>query len=684
MKWRNFKLGKKFTIAFAIVITLLAFVAFESIVGIGDIISGAKNINYSHRNRDEITQRHVDHLQWTKKLNAFITNSDVTELNIQLDPTKCALGKWYYSASRTQAESKYPELKSLFLELEEPHIKLHESAAKIQKEFTLGDRKMSNKLREAKEDHLIWSMNVKEYLVQGKQTVAVDVEKDARKCNFGVWFNSDELRQFKNENPEFATIADRVEEPHKKLHESVKTVEKYLQQGNIALAKQYYLENTEPISFEVLDRLDAMIDWNDHNLNNMDRAIDIYYTETEKYLGEVGALFTKIANTYNTSISDEEQFVEASQVKTTITVLTVSLVVIVIAVLIAVWFTRDITKGIKNSVDMAERISKGQLAIEMDNEILQQKDEIGQLNNAFHDMVAKLKEIVQNIQLGSDNIAAASQQLSSSSQQISEGATEQASSVEEVSSSMEQMVSNIQQNNDNAQQTEQISKKATVSMDNMNQTGKESFGSIKTIAEKITIINDIAFQTNLLALNAAVEAARAGEHGKGFAVVAQEVRKLAERSKLAAEEIENLSKTSLSITQESSKMLDALVPEIQKTSLLVQEIAAASMEQNSGVDQINTAVQQLNVVTQQNASFSEEMASSAEELSAQAQSLLDTVAFFQINDTKDSKATHKKMKADREGRKSSRQRKTRKGSENTTSKSNGQRHSLQTSDFENF
>jgi methyl-accepting chemotaxis protein len=300
-------------------------------------------------------------------------------------------------------------------------------------------------------------------------------------------------------------------------------------------------------------------------------------------------------------------------------------------VLIGIIVIRAITKPLEKSVEFARFIAAGDLTVKLD---IDQKDELGELASALNLMIERLHEIVMNIRAGTDSIAAASAKISRSSKQLSDGASQQSSSTEEVSSSMEEMAGNIQQNTDNAQQTERISKKAAGSMIEMNKIGKESLDSIKTIAEKITIINDIAFQTNLLALNAAVEAARAGEHGRGFAVVAAEVRKLAERSKQAADEIETLSKNSLKITEDSKHLLDALVPEIQKTSQLVQEIASASIEQNAGTDQINSAIQQLNIVTRQNAASSGEMASSAEELSSQADNLRSAVSFFKLDDNK--------------------------------------------------
>jgi methyl-accepting chemotaxis protein len=335
--------------------------------------------------------------------------------------------------------------------------------------------------------------------------------------------------------------------------------------------------------------------------------------------------------------------------RTRLVILIVTLVSVGLVILVLRTIVQSVVGALRKGVDFAKTVSTGDLTATVD---VYQKDEVGELADALRNMVAKLKDIVENIQSGADSISGAGFEVSSASQQLSQGASEQASAAEEVSSSMEQMAANIQQNTDNAQQTEKISLTVSQGVQRVGSASKESLESIKNIASKIGIINDIAFQTNILALNAAVEAARAGEHGRGFAVVAAEVRKLAERSKIAADEIVALASRSVNVTEEASELMSNLVPEIEKTAKLVQEISAASIEQNSGSDQINNAIQQLNQVTQQNAAASEELATSSEELSSQAEQLKELIGFFKV-DTTGTAASHKiQVKSNNENYKS--------------------------------
>lgn len=274
-------------------------------------------------------------------------------------------------------------------------------------------------------------------------------------------------------------------------------------------------------------------------------------------------------------------------------------------------------------VKIAESIANGNLNINS-------KEHSTGILASIQKMASQLREIIDNINNGSDHIKNASEEASSSAQQLSQGANEQAASIEEVSATMEQIASNIQNNANNANETENISKNAFDGIQNVNKASQESLKSIQDIANKITIITDIAFQTNILALNAAVEAARAGEHGKGFAVVAAEVRKLAERSKDAAKEIVELAGTSVETTKLAAEQLNKILPDIEKTSMLIAEISAASDEQRNGTDQVNNAIQQLNSVTQQNSASSEELASNSEELNSQAEELRELIKYFKL------------------------------------------------------
>lgn len=382
------------------------------------------------------------------------------------------------------------------------------------------------------------------------------------------------------------------------------------------ISAQANLENLRHI---LLSRdTNALIRYNANSLNVVITPISKKIQDLSKFQIE------KASNIYESSLESYKNAI--------ITFIFILFLGVFLSMLMAVYILRGINTSLKTANDTIGHLANGNLSFKIEE---QADYDFGRLINNLKHLSDKLKDILITAQTASANIAITSNEMSSNSQQVSQGATEQAASVEEMAASMEEISSNIQQNTDNAQKTQKISSQAASEIDEGSQNINITVDSMQTIAEKISIIGEIAFQTNILALNAAVEAARAGEHGKGFGVVAAEVGKLAERSKVAAAEIDGLSKSGVDIAVKSREMLNKFVPSIEQTSKLVEEISNASLEQNAGVDQINDAIQMLNQVTQQNAAASEEMATVSEELAAQAEQLKKTIAFFKLGEDVD-------------------------------------------------
>jgi methyl-accepting chemotaxis protein len=311
-----------------------------------------------------------------------------------------------------------------------------------------------------------------------------------------------------------------------------------------------------------------------------------------------------------------------------LTIMIIFLVVIIAVILVSVniCMKRMLTEPLQKISGVIKKVANGQVA--NSNIDYKSNDEIGEMSDNIKEMCSHLSEIVETIKTGAQSLASSSMQVNTSSQQVMQGSVHQSSGIEDLSATMEEMTSNIEQNTYNAEQTSKASQEAYDKFSKVVKNTENLFKTNKAIAEKIDVINDIAFQTNILALNAAVEAARAGEFGNGFAVVANEVRKLAQKSKLAADEIIEMTQQGLHLSQETNDAMQEAIPKIQNSNSLVNEIATASREQSAGVRQVNDIIQRISGVVRMNSSSSEMLAASAEDLATQANNLQNAVNFF--------------------------------------------------------
>ncbi|SNS14891.1 methyl-accepting chemotaxis protein [Humidesulfovibrio mexicanus] len=521
-----------------------------------------------------------------------------------------------------KAKSLYEDFKAKFLATRESNNKAVELARKVIESDILKPDLLQADLQQFRGDHYKLADELATMILTGK---AFEGGDDHTACGFGKW-----AAGFKTENKAVSEALAQVAASHQRFHQSVGEAKKAMAggAGGQAKAKALYVGVTAPAAEETFQQFRKMREEAAKSQALFAEMSGVLIGDSRTRMNTALAAADALAEHHkNAAETAAKELLVSSAVSRTVVLVGVALGVLIAAIL-GIALTRSITGPVLLGVGFAKRMAEGDFTGQLD---IDQKDEIGVLARALNDMVARLRVVVADVRSATDNVASGSEELSASSESLSQGATEQAAAIEEVSSSIEEMAANIRQNADNAQQTERIALQAAKDAQEGGVAVGKAVVAMKNIAEKISIIEEIARQTNLLALNAAIEAARAGEHGKGFAVVAAEVRKLAERSGNAAGEISELSSSTVDVSEKAGEMLMKLVPDIQRTAELVQEIAAATGEQNSGAEQINKAIQQLDQVIQQNASASEEMASTSEELSSQAQQLQQTMSFFRVD-----------------------------------------------------
>lgn len=425
MKWNDVRVGKKIYIASGSILLLLFIVVCWSVLGLTKNLGEIINFSSGAGLRSELQQREVDHLNWAKALTNFITNENAGELTIQLDHTQCGFGKWYYGDGRKEAEKMLPSLASDLLAIEEPHKKLHGSAHRIKEIFKRSDAHLPEFLTQKELDHVAWTNKVQDAIIT-RQT-KLEVQLDPKKCGFGEFLYGESGKKMSESDQQYARLLKEIEAPHARLHDHGQEVARYLAGADFQAASTIYNKEIVSDLKEIRQLLNQIKQRALENLKGRRTAEQIFFTETQGYLGSVQSHLGKMMKLATEYVQSNEQTMMHSARTTRVAVVIFGLIALVLGLLFSMFIGRSISRPIENAVQINERLSDGDLTLDI---TVDRQDEVGQMLATMKRMLDRLKATIRDIKVAADQVTSGSQELSNSSQEVSRGAGEQASSVD--------------------------------------------------------------------------------------------------------------------------------------------------------------------------------------------------------------------------------------------------------------